>query len=80
MQEIQNLAACILHYRRSFHESQAMFAERCGLSVEIVSLLERKLANPSLGLLVKISKHLGISVSAMLSFTEGNEKERDIFA
>lgn len=45
-------------------------AEEIGISTEELSLIERKLANPTLDTLQKISAHMGITVSELLGIEE----------
>ncbi len=64
--EIKALAECVLIYRTQMKESQEKFAEKCSMSTDMISLIERGITNPSLETLIKISRHIGISVSDML--------------
>lgn len=64
------LAECVLFHRIRLKETQELFAEGCDISVEMVSLIERQMTNPSLEMLVKISRHIEMSVSDMLKFKE----------
>ena len=64
--EIKVLAECVLIHRTMLKESQEKFAEKCGMSTDMISLIERGMTNPSLETLGKISRHIGVSVSDML--------------
>lgn len=64
------LAECVLFHRIRLEETQEIFAEGCDISVEMVSLIERQMTNPSFEVLVKISWHIEMSVSDMLKFEE----------
>jgi len=68
------LAETVFHHRTKMEESQESFAEGCNMSTDMVSLIERGKTNPSLHMMVRIARHIGISVSDMLKIEE-DEKE-----
>lgn len=70
MEEMVMLAECVAFYRHHMKESQEVFAEGCGLSAEMISLIERRKTNPSLETVVRISRHIGIPISKIFQFTE----------
>ncbi len=53
--------------------TQEQFAERCGYSVEFVSLVERGINAPSVEGLGRIAKALGTEIKALFEFPAGNE-------
>ena len=57
------LASNIKRCRTKLKESQFDFAENCGISVEILSLIERGIANPKLSTLQKLAAYLGCTVA-----------------
>ena len=57
------LASNIKRCRTKLKESQFDFAENCGISVEILSLIERGIANPKLSTLQKLAASLGCTVA-----------------
>ncbi|MDD4688803.1 MAG: helix-turn-helix transcriptional regulator [Eubacteriales bacterium] len=72
MQEITTLSKCVQHHRHLMQESQEVFAEKCGLSSEMISLIERQMVNPTLNSISRISKHIGLSVSEIFAFDIDN--------
>ena len=60
------LGSNIQKIRKEAHMSQEDFAENCGLSVELISLIERGQANPRMDTLAKIAAYLNVSISEML--------------
>ena len=75
MKELKTLSECVLFYRHLLNESQEIFAERSGLSPEMISLIERQETNPTLASIIKISEHIGISVSEMFAFNLNKAKK-----
>ena len=63
LEENEILATNIKKFRSELKESQFDFAENCGISVEILSLIERGIANPKLSTLQKISAYIGCTVA-----------------
>lgn len=63
----ENIAANILRARHILKETQAEFAANCGISVETLSLIERKKYNPSLELLQSIAAYIGCTVIQLLT-------------
>lgn len=53
-------------YRKDNELSQEQFAERTGISLPLVSELERGIANPTLQTLEKLAEAMGMSVAELL--------------
>ena len=53
--------------------SQERLANEAGIDRTYVSRLERKMENPSIGILDKIADALGVHISELLSEPEGGE-------
>ncbi len=70
VKEMAMLAECVAFYRHQMKESQEVFAEGCGLSAEMISLIERRKTNPSIETVVRISRHIGIPIWEMFQFAE----------
>lgn len=70
MPEISVLSKRVIEYRKNLGKPQSEMAEEIGISTEELSLIERKLANPTLDTLQKISAHMGITVSELLGIEE----------
>ncbi len=64
--ETTALSRYVITKRRMLGETQEDFAENCGLSVELISLIERGQANPRMDTLAKIAAYLNVSISEML--------------
>ena len=64
--ETTALSRYVITKRRMLGETQEDFAENCGLSVELISLIERGQANPRMDMLAKIAAYLNVSISEML--------------
>ena len=64
--ETTALSRYVITKRRMLGETQEEFAENCGLSVELISLIERGQANPRMDTLAKIAAYLNVSISEML--------------
>ena len=60
------LSRFVIAKRRMLGETQEDFAENCGLSVDLISLIERGQANPRMDTLEKIAAYLNVSISEML--------------
>jgi len=57
---------CVLYHRTKLKETQEVFAEKCELSTDTISLLERGQLNPSLLTLKRISNHINLPIKDML--------------
>ena len=66
MPEIALLSKNLKEIRRILGMSQEEFAYRCGISIEILSLLERGKTDPKLSTLSKICSFAGITISELL--------------
>ena len=66
MPERESISNFLKEYRRMNGESQFEFAENIGICVEEISKLERKIANPNLETLQKISAYTGKTVSELV--------------
>ena len=64
--ETTALSRYVITKRRMLGETQEDFAENCGLSVELISLIERGQANTRMDTLAKIAAYLNVSISEML--------------
>ena len=65
LEDNEILATNIKKFRGELKESQFDFAENCGISVEVLSLIERSIANPKLSTLQKLSAYLGCTVAEL---------------
>ena len=70
--EIKILAQKVKKIRREMRESQIVFAANCGISTEILSLIENERSNPRLSTMQKIAAHTNYTVSELLK----NESKR----
>ena len=70
MVDIDTVAEQIRELRKGMKESQTVFAAGCNISVEEISLIERRRADPRLSTLRKISEHAGVSVSDLVKSKE----------
>ena len=70
MPEISALSNNLKEIRRITGLSQGEFAFRCGISIEILSLLERGKTDPKLSTLSRIASYVGCSVSELLDTNE----------
>lgn len=70
MPEVDALAKRVKAYRTSQKKTQFEIAAEMGISLDELSLIERKKANPSLGTIQKIAAHMGITVSELLTIEE----------
>lgn len=72
MPEKTALAEFVKNDRHERGESQFTYAENCGISKELLSLIEREEANPTLETMQYIAAYADVSVADML--TINNEK------
>lgn len=70
MPEIEALSYNLKKIRKSMNISQIDFAADCGISTEILSLLEREKTDPRLSTLQKIAAYVNCDVSELLSKKE----------
>ena len=73
----RRFGATLKEQRRRRRWSQAELAERLDVSVDFVSLLERGLRLPSVGLLAAAASLFGIAVDAMLGGPTSDEWAED---
>ena len=64
------LAKRVRERRREAGISQEILADRSGLSLALISEIERSATNPSLTTLAKLAKGLGLSIAEMLDQEE----------
>lgn len=67
MPEFDYLSDNLKRIRNKLKESQIDFAANCGISTEILSLMERKLTDPKLSTLQKIAAYTDMTVSELLT-------------
>lgn len=67
MPELDTLARRIKAYRTKFGKTQFDLALDIGISIEELSLIERKLTDPKMSTLQKIAAYMGVTVSELLS-------------
>ena len=60
------MAERVKAYREKLKKTQFEMAYEIGISIEELSLIERRGANPRLDTMQKIAAHMGISVSELL--------------
>ena len=72
MPEIEFLSKNVKNFRSKLNLSQMDFAALCGVSTEILSLIEREKSNPRLSTIQKIAAYLGCSVAELLSKEDDN--------
>ena len=70
MEEMTVLAKRIKEYRKKNRLSQAEFAEKCRISADLLSLIERETANPTIRTLQCIAVNTNMSVSELLSLED----------
>lgn len=70
MEEITVLAKRIKEYRKKNRLSQTEFAEMCRISADLLSLIERGMANPTIRTLQCIAANTNMSVSELLSLED----------
>ena len=66
MPECEALAKRLKEIRKEMELSQMEFAAECGISTEILSLIEREKTDPKLSTLQKISAYVGCEVSELI--------------
>ena len=66
MTDLESLAKTMKELRKERGESQLAFAGYCDISIEEISLIERKRADPRLSTIRKIAEHVGRSVSDLI--------------
>ena len=66
MPEVNALAKRIRKIRKDMNMSQIEFAANCGISTEILSLIEREKTDPKLSTLQSIAAFTGCEVSELL--------------
>lgn len=71
-EERETLAKKLKWFRNEYHFNQDEFADECGISKEIVSLIERCKENVTLDTLHLLSARTGISVSNLISSTHSS--------
>lgn len=76
MPESETLATNILRLRKKMNKTQYEFAAESGISVEILSLLERQKTDPKLSTIQKIAAYTGYTVSELLTKKEDAPKEK----
>ncbi len=75
MPEKAALAKFTITDRHKKGESQFTYAEKCGVSTEYLSLIEREKANPSLETLQRIAAYSGATVAEILTVHKSNNSE-----
>lgn len=70
MPETITLANNVKKYRERLSINQLDMAERTGLSLEEISLIERCKTDPKLSTLQKLAAYMGVPVSALLEVEE----------
>lgn len=66
MPELKILSKNVKKIRKEMKLSQIEFAAECGISTEILSLIEREATNPKLSTLQMIASYTGLTVSELL--------------
>lgn len=72
MPEIEALSKNLKQIRNKMHQSQEVFAAKCGISTEILSLIERQKSDPKLSTIQKIAAYLGCDVVDLLMKGDDN--------
>jgi len=72
----QNFAVVLQKQRKSRRISQAVLAERADCDSTMISLIERKIRNPSLNLADSLAQGLGIPLSQMIIEAEGLRQKK----
>ena len=67
MPETEILAENLIRIRRRMKKSQMEFAAECGISKEILSLLERQKTDPKLSTVQKIAAYTNYTVAELLT-------------
>jgi transcriptional regulator with XRE-family HTH domain len=75
----KNFSVVLQKQRKSRHISQAVLAERADCDSTMISLIERKIRNPTLNLADSLAQGLGVSLSRMIQEAEDlrlNERQK----
>lgn len=75
MSESEMLAKNLKKIRRKMKKSQMDFAAECGISKEILSLLERQKSDPKLSTVKKIAAYTDCSVAELITKDKENKAE-----
>ena len=75
MPEIIALAKNVRKIRMKMKLSQLQFSLEIGISLELLSMIEREKTNPRLSTLQKIAAYVGCSVADLLRVEEGTNDE-----
>lgn len=78
MPESEILAKNLKNIRKKMKKSQIDFAAECGISKEIVSLLERQKTDPKLSTIQKIAAYTDYSVAELLTKDKRKADVKDI--
>ncbi len=70
MPETEALAHNVKQIRKELNISQIDFAADCGISTEILSLIEREKTDPKLSTIQKIAAYVGCHVTDLLTKKE----------
>lgn len=70
MPEYEALSKNVKEIRKKMNLSQMEFAVECGISTEILSLIERGKTDPKLSTIQKIAAYTGLSVHELLKIKE----------
>lgn len=67
-ESIENIIAHnLINYRKSKNQTQAEFAEYCGISLYRLKRLESGQANPTIGSLIEIAGRLGCTTADLVT-------------
>ena len=77
MPEIEALSHNVKHIRNKMDQSQECFAANCGISKEILSLIERQITDTRLSTIQKIAAYGGGDVADLL--TKGDDNLWNIY-
>ena len=75
MPETKILAENLKKIRKNMKKSQMEFAAECGISTEILSLIEREKTDPKLSTIQKIAAYTDYTVAELVT---NNEKKRKL--
>lgn len=67
MPETKILAENLIRIRKKMKKTQMEFAAECGISKEILSLIERQLTDPKLSTVQKIAAYTNYTVAELLT-------------
>ncbi len=70
----RSLGERISALRKTLRLTQEEFAERTGISVSYLSMIERAKRTPHIGTLARVAKELGVSVSQLFDGLEEGDK------